>query len=65
MAGHPEGTIGWHSPVSEPLNCQSGSGHRAAVTWPMPLPPRRLTAQGAELGALVGLRPPSRRPHPR
>jgi hypothetical protein len=25
MAGHPEGTIGWHSPVSEPLNCQSGA----------------------------------------
>lgn len=54
MAGHPEGTIGWDTPIPEPMIYQSGVATGRSQPRPMPLPPcppARLTAQGAELSA--------------
>lgn len=40
MAGHPEGTIGWDTPIAEPMICQSGVATGRSQLRPMPFPPR-------------------------
>lgn len=39
MAGHPEGTIGWDTPIPEPMIYQSGVATGRSQPRPMPLPP--------------------------